>query len=127
VIEAIEAGFLQREIADASYRYQRSVESGERVIVGVNGFRHDSDVTNIELLKIGREIEAGQIRDVALVRTSRNDVACKVTLEALESTCASDANIMPALIDAVRALATEGEIVERMVKVFGRYVERASF
>ena len=76
MIEAIEAGFFQREIADASYRYQRSLETKERVIVGVNAFEtRRVRRGDIDLLKIGREIEAGQARDVAAVRAARDAAA----------------------------------------------------
>jgi methylmalonyl-CoA mutase N-terminal domain/subunit len=127
VIEAIEAGFFQREIADASYRYQRSLESRDRVIVGVNGFQKEESQGDLDLLKIGREIELGQARSVQQVRADRDQGAVDRSLAALKLACAGDANVMPPLIDAVRALATEGEIVAAMAEVFGRYVERSVF
>jgi methylmalonyl-CoA mutase N-terminal domain/subunit len=127
VIEAIEAGFFQREIADASYRYQRSLETKERVIVGVNAFEKPDEPMPAGLLKIGREIEAGQARAVQDVRANRDGAAIEASLAALKRACRGDANVMPPIIDAVRAYATEGEIVEAMVEVYGRYVERAAF
>jgi methylmalonyl-CoA mutase N-terminal domain/subunit len=127
VIEAIEAGFLQREIADASYRYQRSLETKDRVVVGVNAFERDEAPGDIDLLKIGREIELGQAREVAAVRAERDGAAVEAALASLKRVCRSDANVMPELIAACRALATEGEIVAAMVEVFGRYAERAVF
>jgi methylmalonyl-CoA mutase N-terminal domain/subunit len=127
VIEAIEAGFLQREIADASYRYQRSLETKDRVVVGVNAFERDEAPGDIDLLKIGREIELGQAREVAAVRAERDGSAVEAALAGLHRACRSDANVMPELIAACRALATEGEIVAAMVEVFGRYTERAVF
>jgi methylmalonyl-CoA mutase, N-terminal domain len=127
VIEAIEAGFFQREIADASYRYQRSLETKDRVIVGVNAFEREESQDDLNLLKIGRDIELGQAREVQAVRNSRDGAAVETTLARLKAVCRSGENVMPALIDACRALATEGEIVDAMAGVFGRYVERASF
>ena len=127
VIEAIEAGFFQREIADASYRYQRSLETKDRVIVGVNAFERAETPGDLNLLKIGRDIELGQAREVAAVRNSRDGSAVDAALAALKRACRSDENVMPGLIVACRALATEGEIVDAMAEVFGRYVERASF
>jgi methylmalonyl-CoA mutase N-terminal domain/subunit len=127
VIEAIEAGFFQREIADASYRYQRSLETKDRIVVGVNAFEREETQDDLNLLKIGREIELGQARDVQAVRATRDGAAVETTLAALKRACRSDENVMPALIEASRALATEGEIVDAMADVFGRYVERASF
>jgi methylmalonyl-CoA mutase N-terminal domain/subunit len=128
VIEAIEAGFFQHEIADASYRYQRSLETKERVIVGVNAFQKDESQQDIELLKIPPEIERGQARAVQDVRANRDAATVEAALAALKRACSDEThNVMPPLIDAVNALATEGEIVEAMVEVFGRYTERAAF
>ena len=128
VIEAIEEGFFQHEIADASYRYQRSLETKERVIVGVNAFVRPAETESPDLLKIGREIEAGQARSVRDVRASRDGSAVEAALAALKRACVDESiNVMPPLIEAVKALATEGEIVATMVSVYGRYVERAAF
>jgi methylmalonyl-CoA mutase N-terminal domain/subunit len=128
VVEAIEAGFFQHEIADASYRYQRSLETRERVIVGVNAFVKQDEAQAPDLLKIGREIEEGQARSVQGVRSMRDGSAVERSLAALKRACADDSiNIMPPLIEAVRAYATEGEIVGAMVEVYGRYTENAAF
>ena len=127
VIEAIEAGFFQREIADASYRYQRSLETKERVIVGVNAFEKEETPGDLDLLKIGPEIERGQAQAVQSVRAHRDAAAVEASLAALKRACAGDENVMPRLIDSVNALATEGEIVEAMVAVYGRYTETAVF
>jgi methylmalonyl-CoA mutase N-terminal domain/subunit len=128
VIEAIEAGFFQHEIADASYRYQRSLETRERVIVGVNAFERDEPEQDMNLLKIGAEIERGQARAVAEVRANRDSSRVEATLAELKRACRDESrNVMPPLIDAVNALATEGEIVQAMVEVYGRYIERAAF
>lgn len=127
-IEAIEAGFFQREIADASYRYQRSLETKDRVIVGVNYFQKEEDQSNMDLLRIGEEMERGQAQAVAAVRTNREQGKLSAMLERLKKACADPSdNVMPHLIDAVNAYATEGEIVEAMVEVYGRYTERAAF
>jgi len=128
VVEAIEAGFFQHEIADASYRYQRSLESKDRVIVGVNAFQKEEGPGDLDLLKIGREIELGQARSVQDVRASRDGARVEASLGALKRACADPSlNVMPPLIEAVKALATEGEIVAAMVEVYGRYTERAAF
>jgi methylmalonyl-CoA mutase, N-terminal domain len=128
VIEAIEAGFFQHEIADASYRYQRSLESKDRVIVGVNAFIKDEGEPDLDLLKITQEIENGQARDVQEVRATRDAAAVESALASLKRACADERiNVMPPLIDAVKALATEGEIVAAMASVYGRYTERAAF
>jgi methylmalonyl-CoA mutase N-terminal domain/subunit len=127
VIEAIEAGFFQREIADASYRYQRSLEVKDRIIVGVNAFERPEPPLAPDLLKIGAEIERDQAASVGHVRAQRDESVARAALAALREACRSDENLMPRIIDAVRACATEGEIVESMVEVFGRYTERAAF
>ena len=127
VIEAIEAGFFQREIADASYRYQRSLETKERIIVGVNAFEKEESTEGRDLLKIGRDVEVAQARSVAEVRGNRDGAAVEAALAALKRACSSEDNVMPPIIDAVNAYATEGEIVESMVQVYGRYVEKAAF
>jgi methylmalonyl-CoA mutase N-terminal domain/subunit len=128
VIEAIEAGFFQHEIADASYRYQRSLETKDRIVVGVNAFEREEQPSDMELLKIGAEIERGQSRSVQAVRSERDAGLVETALGKLKRACADDTiNVMPPLIEAVDALATEGEIVDAMVSVFGRYTERAAF
>ena len=128
VVEAIEAGYFQHEIADASYRYQRSLETKDRVIVGVNAFERDEPEQTIELLRIPEEMERAQARDVQAVRSERDGSQVEAALAALKRACAdASINVMPPLIEAVKALATEGEIVEAMVSVYGRYAERAAF
>jgi methylmalonyl-CoA mutase N-terminal domain/subunit len=128
VVEAIEAGFFQREIADASYRYQRSLETKERIVVGVNAFERDEERGEIDLLKISEEIEREQARGVAELRGTRDGAAVAAALERLQAACRdTNDNVMPHLIDCVNAYATEGEIVEAMVEVYGRYTERAAF
>ncbi|MBV8245466.1 MAG: methylmalonyl-CoA mutase family protein [Candidatus Eremiobacteraeota bacterium] len=128
VIEAIEAGFFQREIADASYRYQRSLETKDRVIVGVNCFEKPEDDHGIDLLKIGDEIERGQARSVERLRAGRDAGKTQEALRRLKRACTDPAdNLMPHLIECVNAYATEGEIVEAMVEVYGRYTESPAF
>jgi methylmalonyl-CoA mutase N-terminal domain/subunit len=126
VVEAIEAGFFQREIADASYRYQRSIETRDRVIVGVNAFVHDESTENIDLLKIGEETARTQANAVQDLRGRRDAAEVTRTLDRLQTACRDPKdNLMPHLIDCVNAYCTEGEIVEAMAGVYGRYVERA--
>ncbi|MBV9439065.1 MAG: methylmalonyl-CoA mutase, partial [Candidatus Eremiobacteraeota bacterium] len=127
MIEAVEAGFPQREIADASYRYQRSIEAGERVIVGVNAYERPEEMQQIDLLKIGLEIERGQARAVQATREQRDASQVEASLAALKRACAGDDNVMPYLIDCTKAICTEGEIVDAMAEVFGRYTEPTQF
>jgi len=128
VVEAIEAGFFQREIADASYRYQRSLESKERVIVGVNAFEREGSEKDIDLLRIEPHVESEQARRVKDVRKQRDAAKVEAALAALKRACADEkTNVMPPLIDAVNAMATEGEIADAMISVYGRYTETPQF
>jgi methylmalonyl-CoA mutase, N-terminal domain len=128
VVEAIEAGFFQREIAEASYRYQRSIETKERIIVGVNAFEKEDEAHGIDLLKITEKTERAQARAVQSVRANRDSEAARSSLGRLQEACRDPKeNVMPHIIDSVNAYCTEGEIVDAMVGVFGRYTERSVF
>jgi len=128
VVEAIEAGFFQREIADASYRYQRSLETKDRILVGVNAFEKPEERQDIELLRIGETMERDQARSVAEFRRNRDQAAAQAALDRLKKACRDPAdNVMPHLIDCVNAHLTEGEIVEAMAGVYGRYTEKVAF
>src|SRR5579863_1568778 len=128
VVEAIEAGFFQKEIAEASYRYQRSIESKDRVIVGVNHFQRDEVQGDIDLLKISEEVAQGQARSLVELRATRDNNAVQKHLDRLKAACRDEKdNVMPHLIDCVNAYCTEGEIVETMAAVYGRYTERSVF
>jgi methylmalonyl-CoA mutase, N-terminal domain len=128
VIEAIESGFFQKEIAEASYRYQRSIESKDRIVVGVNYFEREEQQVEIDLLKIGEEVARGQSQALAELRASRDGDRVQATLERLQQACRNERdNVMPHLIDCVNAYCTEGEIVEAMAAVYGRYTEQSVF
>ncbi|MDP9023745.1 MAG: methylmalonyl-CoA mutase family protein, partial [Candidatus Eremiobacteraeota bacterium] len=128
VVEAIEAGFFQKEIAEASYRYQRSIETKDRVIVGVNAFQRPEERQNLDLLKITEEVAREQSRSLADLRATRDSGAVQKTLSRLQQACRDPKdNLMPHLINCVNAYASEGEIVEAMVEVYGRYTERSVF
>ncbi|MGR4063957.1 MAG: methylmalonyl-CoA mutase [Vulcanimicrobiaceae bacterium] len=127
VVEAIEAGFFQKEIAEASYRYQRSIETKDRVIVGVNAFQKD-ETAPVDLLKITEATQREQAASVRAVRERRDARAVSATLDRLQRACRDPKdNLMPHLIDCVNAYCTEGEIVEAMVAVYGRYTEKSVF
>ena len=123
MIPAIEQGFPQQEIANASYRFQRQVESGERTIVGVNAFQAERDEP-IELLRIDDSAAAGQCEKLARLRTRRDSQAVAAALDRLAEAAAGSVNTMPATIDAVRAHATLGEICDSLRRVFGTWQER---
>jgi methylmalonyl-CoA mutase N-terminal domain/subunit len=121
MIAAIEAGFPQTEIAGASYRYQREIEAGERVIVGVNRFQ--SDDQPIELLQIDETAGRHQEEKLAALKKRRDSAAVERSLDALKCAAEGTENTMPYILDAVRAYATLGEICDALRTVFGAYQE----
>ncbi len=123
VLPAIDAGFFQREIADAAYRYQREVETGDRIVVGVNRFQVEGEEQQIELLRIDPEVERRQSERVAQLRASRWQAAADDAVAALKAGAEGDANLMPLIISCARAYVTEGEIIQALKDVFGEYRE----
>ncbi len=126
VYEAVENGYFVGEIADSAYRFEREVNAGRRIIVGVNAYTEGAEDDAQNLLRIGHETEEYQLKRLATVKQERNDAdvadaLARVTADANDP----NINLMPGLIEAVRALATEEEIVMAMESVFGTYVERA--
>ncbi|MHB1506035.1 MAG: methylmalonyl-CoA mutase family protein, partial [Sulfobacillus sp.] len=128
VLACIDGGYFQREIADAAYRYQQETDSGERIVVGVNGFTEDGETQPIDLLRIDPAIEQQQIDRVKAYKASRKPKAVADSLEALKGAAAiADAPLMPVIVGAVRAEATLGEICGALKEVFGTYRERPVF
>ena len=123
MIAAIEKGFPQSEIANASYQYQRAVETKEKIVVGVNAFQ--SEDQPIELLQINQEAEAHQARKLAALRARRDNSRVRKTLDVLRCAAEGTENTMPFLMDAVRAYATLGEICDAFRDIFGSYQETA--
>jgi methylmalonyl-CoA mutase N-terminal domain/subunit len=132
MVKAIERGYPQKEIAEASYQYQRAVEAREKVIVGVNDFVIEEPATPI--LYIGETVEKQQTAKLKALRARRSNDEVRRRLDALKRAAAqepvipsdgkiSDANTMPYIIDAVRAYATVGEICEALKQVYGTYTE----
>jgi methylmalonyl-CoA mutase N-terminal domain/subunit len=126
MVEAIEAGFPQREIMDAAYAHQRSVESGEKKIVGVNAFQVEDDQP-IEILYIPDDLAERQIAFLDGVKQRRDAGAVARTLDALKRGAAGTENTMPLILDCVRAYCTVGEISDALRDVFGTYEEPAVF
>ncbi len=122
MVRAIERGFPQREILDASQRYQQEVERNERIIVGVNELV-EPEARTIPILKIGPEVERDQVRRLAELRNGRDSFKMAGALQELQQAAASDDNLMPCLIEAVKAKATLGEICAALQEVFGTYRE----
>jgi methylmalonyl-CoA mutase N-terminal domain/subunit len=127
VVAAIKDNFFQREIADASFRFQSEVESGQRVIVGVNRYE-DAGERELEILKIDAALEGQQIERLQALRLRRDSTAVEEALKRLERDAAEpDANLMPAIIDASRAHVTMGEMCEALRSVWGVWRETPVF
>ena len=126
IIAAVERGYPQKEIADSAYKFQQQVEREERIIVGVNRYVSDEELA-IPVLKIDPEIERRQIERTRAVRTKRDGAAYDRAIGALRDACMSDKNLMPFVLDAVRAYATLGEISDVFREAYGVYREPAVF
>jgi methylmalonyl-CoA mutase N-terminal domain/subunit len=132
MVKAIERGYPQKEIAEASYQYQRAAEAREKVIVGVNEFVIEEDSPHI--LYIDESVARQQTAKLKALRARRSNDEVRRTLDALKKAAAhepnagsngnvSSANTMPYIVDAVRAYATVGEICEALRQVYGTYTE----
>jgi len=126
MVEAIKQNYPQREIAEASFRYQEEVDAGERIIVGVNRFELADD-EQIPILRIDPELERKQIGRTEAVRARRDGAAVEASLSTLREAATGDTNLMDPLLDCARAHCTEGEIVESLQTVFGTYTETPVF
>jgi len=125
-IRLIEDHWFMQEIADAAYEFERKVNTGRRVIVGVNRFTEGDDEVP-PLLSIDETVESLQRKRLAEVKVARDDDAVRRSLDALTALAREpDANLMPPIIDAVQVMATEGEIIGALADVFGRWDERAT-
>src|SRR5579864_174289 len=126
VIPAIEENFFQREIAEASFRYQSEVERKQRVIVGVNKYVQE-DEQPLEILRIDPELETKQIERVRATRAKRDAAAAEAALAELKRAAGSDANLMPPIMDAARARVTMGEMCDALREVWGIWRETPVF
>jgi methylmalonyl-CoA mutase N-terminal domain/subunit len=127
VVVAIKENFFQREIADASFRFQREVDGGDRVIVGVNRYE-DPEEKDIEILRIDHALEQKQIERVRALRVRRDPAAVESALARLKADAAEDGrNLMPAIIEASRAYVTMGEMCDALREVWGVWRETPVF
>ena len=125
MVAAIERGFPQREIQDASYEYQRAIERKEKIIVGVNEFVMENEPP-IDILLIDESVSGRQIEQLRKLRETRDNARVRTTLRALREAAANDSlNMMPCILDCVRAYATLGEICDELRAVYGTYEEPA--
>jgi methylmalonyl-CoA mutase N-terminal domain/subunit len=122
VIPAIKANFFQKEIANASYRYQKEIEAKERIIVGVNDFKL-REPCSTPLLKIDEEVSKEQIQRLHKIKNERNNEKVKEALLRLKKAAEGTENLMPYIIKAVKEYASIGEIISTLKEVFGTYIE----
>ncbi len=127
MVKAIEHGFPQREIAEASYRYQKAVDEGRRTVVGVNKYVLEGERLEIPILKIDPNVEKEQWERLARLRQRRDNERVKRALKDLKDACAGKDNVMYPILEAVRAYATLGEICGAMKEIFGTYSEPPMF
>lgn len=127
VLAAIDQNFFQQEIADAAYQFQRAVDKKQRIVVGVNQFVNENENIDIDILKIDPQIEKDQVARLQKLRRERDNIRVNETLDALRQAAQGTENMIPYILEAARAYATEGEIVEVLKGVFGQYKEKPIF
>ena len=127
VIECIEAGYLQKEISDASSEYQKKVDSKDRIIVGMTEFIKENEEIEIPILEIRKEVEDEQNERLNNIKKNRDQSLVDANLKNIQECCKTDKNLMPIIIEAVESYATLGEIVDSMKDVFGEWQEKVFF
>ncbi|HMS09924.1 MAG TPA: methylmalonyl-CoA mutase family protein, partial [Pyrinomonadaceae bacterium] len=125
MVEAVEAGFPQREIQESAYQYQKAVERGEQTIVGVNKYVMDEEPSKVNILQIDEAVRDHQLERLAHVKSTRDNGAVAASLDKLKLAARDNENTMPAIIEAVAAYATVEEICVALRDVFGIYEEPA--
>lgn len=127
VIPAIEAGFFQREIAEAAYRYQQELDRKEKIIVGVNDFVEEDNRVQIPILEISPDVERKQLKRIGDVRQSRNQNEVKKSLAKLTADASDGKNLMPAMLECTRSYVSLGEMCFALAEIYGLYEEPAVF
>ena len=129
MLQAIETGYIEREIARASYEYQQSIESTEQVIVGLNRYRPDAEAAGQPegLFQFDPEEEEWQKKRLAQARATRSGRQVANALKALKQAAQRDENLMPPVLEAVEVAATEGEIMGTLKDVYGEHVDPGVF
>lgn len=124
MVRAIEQGFCQREITRAAYEYQIALSRRRKVLVGVNQFVNEGEILEIPVLEIDESVERDQVEYLREIKQKRDNSAVQHRLEALEKAAAGTGNLIPHLLECSRVQATEGEISDALIKVFGEYREQ---
>ncbi len=127
VIPAIEAGFFQKEIADAAYRYQLELDKKEKIIVGVNEFVEEDEKLEIPILKISKEVEISQVKRLKELKESRNNEKVTESIDSLVQASKDGKNLMPRILDCARNYVTLGEMCNALKEPFGIYEEQTVF
>jgi methylmalonyl-CoA mutase, N-terminal domain len=125
MIEAIEAGFPQREIQESAYQYQKALERKEQIIVGVNKYVMDEETHKTEILKIDETVRDHQLARLEQVKQKRDKGAVEIALDKLKNAAKTNENVMPATVEAVKAYVTVEEICTTLRDVYGIYEEPA--
>jgi methylmalonyl-CoA mutase N-terminal domain/subunit len=126
VIPAIETGYIQGEIANSAYEYQKKVETKDRIVVGVNQFQIEEPPPE-GLLKVRQTVGELQTEKLRILRNERSGMAVRSSLNEIRRVAGSTENLMPTIIEAVKAEATIGEICDALREVFGEYRGNKSF
>jgi methylmalonyl-CoA mutase N-terminal domain/subunit len=123
VLEGIEQGYFHREIQEASYEYQQRVDAEEEVVVGVNKYSIEED-TSVDILQVDEDVQDRQLERLERVKEERDDEEVEATLGALDEAIENDENVMPYIVDAVKAYASMGEVMEVFQGHYGQYQEK---
>jgi methylmalonyl-CoA mutase N-terminal domain/subunit len=123
VLEGIEQGYFHREIQEASYEYQQRVDAEEEIVVGVNKYSIEED-TSVDILQVDEDVQDRQLERLERVKEERDDEEVEATLGALDEAIENDENVMPYIIDAVKAYASMGEVMEVFQGHYGQYQEK---
>jgi len=123
MIKAIESGYVQKEIHESAYKHQLAVEKGEEIIVGVNKFQIEEDLKQTQILKVDPELEKKQKERLKKLKERRDNEKVKKLLNKIKEVAATDENLFPYVLEAVKAYATVGEISNALREVFGEYTE----
>ena len=123
VVKALEMGFLQKEISDAAYRYQKEIEKRTKIVVGVNEYVIENEDVDIDILKVDPKVEENQAKRLAALRAGRDNLAVKSALDELRRAAKGTDNLMPRIIACSRVYATLGEMIQVLREEFGEYKE----
>ena len=123
MVAAIERGWVQKQIEESAYKFGQSVETGDRVIVGVNKFQAKNENVNLKLLKIDESVGQKQVAKLKSIKAGRNPQKVEACLKAVETAARGTDNLMPPILEAVKAYCSIGEICNTLRKVFGEYQE----